>query len=122
MDTKPYTAKNPIIRVFNAFTYSMKGMQAAFKSEAAFRQDIILAIINIGFAFTVPDKYFCIWMVFSSLFLLFAELVNTAIEYIVDRISLERHPLAGSAKDIGSALVFIAILNITFSWLIYWLK
>lgn len=119
---KSFTNKNPFIRIYNAFFYSMKGFKAAFKSEQAFRLNSFVFAINSLFALCVTDKYFCIWLLFCGLFLIFAELINTAVEYIVDRISTERHPLSGSAKDIGSALVFLAVLNLTISWIVYLFK
>jgi diacylglycerol kinase (ATP) len=122
MENKPYTTKNPFKRICNAFIYSMKGFKAAFISEAAFRQDLLLALINIIVAVIFCNKIFIVWFVFTSIFLLFAELINTAIEYVVDRISLEKHPLAGSAKDVGSSLVFLAIVNIVISWSVFLIK
>ncbi len=119
---KSFTNKNPIKRIYNAFFYSMKGFKAAFKSEQAFRINFAIFVINTIVAFTVADKYFCVWFLFCGIFLIFSEFINTAIEYIVDRISTEHHPLSGSAKDIGSALVFLALMNLIASWFIYLFK
>lgn len=119
---KTFTSHNPFIRIRNAFFYSIKGFKAAFKSEQAFRINFFVFILNSLFALSLNDKYFCVWLLFCGIFLIFSELINTAIEYIVDRISAERHPLSGSAKDIGSGLVFLAISNLLISWLIYFIK
>jgi len=119
---KTFTNKNPLVRIKNAFFYSMQGFKAAFKSEQAFRLNSFVFALNSLFALSIVDKYFCIWLLFCGIFLIFAELINTAIEYIVDRISSERHPLSGSAKDIGSALVFLAISNLVISWVVYFIK
>ena len=116
---KTYTTSHPIKRIFNALKYSIKGISAAFKSEAAFRQDCLLVLVNCVALYWVHDKYFFVWLFFSGLFVLFAELINTALEYIVDLITQEHHPLAGSAKDIGSALVFLAIVNLVLSWAVF---
>lgn len=119
---KSFTNKNPLVRIYNAFFYSIKGFKAAFKSEQAFRLNFLIFIINSLCALSISSKYFCVWILFCGIFLIFAELINTAIEYIVDRIGTERHHLSGSAKDIGSALVFLAIVNLIISWLIYFFK
>lgn len=119
---KSFTNKNPFKRIYNAFFYSVKGFKAAFKSEQAFRINFALFIVNSLFALNVHDKYFCVWLLFCGIFVIFSELINTAIEYIVDRIGSERNPLSGSAKDIGSALVFLALLNLSISWAIFLFK
>lgn len=104
-------------RIINAFFYSMKGIKAAFKSEAAFRQEALLAIILIPLAFWLSDtKIELILMVGSVLLLMMMELVNSSIEAIVDRIGPEIHPLSGQAKDIGSAIVFFAMMILALVW------
>ncbi|MDR0319735.1 MAG: diacylglycerol kinase [Rickettsiales bacterium] len=104
-------------RILKAFRYSFKGLVAAFGSEPAFRQEVALFIVAAPIAFFLPVGMVARAALVSSLFLiLMAELVNTAIEVIVDRISLERHPLSGRAKDIGSALVLVAFANAAVVW------
>lgn len=120
---KTFTVDNPFKRIWNATIYSFKGFKSAFKTEAAFRQDLVCFLINTGliayFVFGKADKIWVAWLFFGGLFLLVAELVNTAIEYVVDRISSEVHELSGMAKDVGSAIVFLAVTNLLISWIIY---
>ncbi len=106
-----------IKRIVNAFGYSIEGLKSAYKSEAAFRQDLFLFLINAFCVFYfVKEKHSIIWLLFSGLLILLMELVNTAIEYVVDRIGTEKHELSGRAKDIGSSLVLLAIMNLLWSW------
>lgn len=120
---KSFTDNNPLKRVWNATKYSFKGFKSAFKTEAAFRQDFICFLLNIGliafFVYGKADKIWVAWLFFCGLLLLIAELINTAIEYIIDRISPEIHPLSGMAKDVGSAIVFLAVTNLLISWIIF---
>jgi diacylglycerol kinase (ATP) len=117
---KTYTNKNPLVRIKNAFMYSMKGLTSAFKTEAAFRQDLIIFSLNTIAILFIDDKTFMAILFFAGLFLIFAELINTAIEYIVDLVTTDHKPLAGAAKDVGSALVFLSVINLAACWLIYW--
>ena len=119
---KKFTSENQVKRICNATKYSISGFKSAFQTEAAFRQNCLIFLINTIFSFMVTNTMLSIWFIFCGFFLLFAELINTAIEYIIDRISSEIHPLSGKAKDIGSALVFLALTNLIVSWSIYLLK
>lgn len=106
-----------IKRIFKAFTYSGKGFVSALQSEAAFRQDLLVFIVGVvaSFFFDLTSEQRALMI--SSLFLiLLMELVNTAIESVVDRISDDYHPLSGKAKDIGSLLVLLAFLNAICVW------
>ncbi len=113
----PYKGKTGLRRVWNAFFYSMAGFAAAFKHEDAFRQEAILAVILIPLAFIFSasnvDRAL---MIASVLLVLIVELLNSALEATVDRVSIENHPLAKRAKDIGSAAVFVALLNTAIVW------
>ncbi|MDP2786930.1 MAG: diacylglycerol kinase [Pseudomonadota bacterium] len=101
----------------NAFFYSLEGFGAAWKHEDAFRQESILALIMIPLAFVFADAALeRAMMIASVLLVLIVELVNSAIEATVDRISLENHQLAKRAKDIGSAAVLIALINVLVVW------
>lgn len=106
-----------IKRLIKATGYSWNGLKAAFQSEPAFRIEIFAAPFLILFAllgnYGVTKKAVLIGAVFL---VLIAELCNTAIEAIVDRISEEHHPLSGKAKDVGSAIVFVALLNALLVW------
>lgn len=111
-----------IIRILKAFTYSFDGFVSAFKSEAAFRQDILFCIIAGILAFIMEATAMQrVVMICALLFILFMELVNTAIEAVVDRISDDYHILSKKAKDIGSLLVLLAFIQtfIVFGTVIY---
>ncbi len=104
-------------RIFKAFSYSYDGFMAAYKSEAAFRQDLAVfvlgAILCIFLPIALPAK---LLMVFSLFIILLMELANTAIEVVIDRVGEEYHPLSKIAKDIGSLLVLIAFVNAAVIW------
>ncbi len=107
-----------ISRIIHAFKYSFDGISSAFKSEAAFRQDILLCItaIIVQSFFDIPTTSRII-MIASLLLIIIAELVNTAIETIVDRISPQKHELSKKAKDIGSAIVMLTIFGVAALWI-----
>ena len=106
-----------ITRLINATRYSLSGLAAAWRHEQAFRLDIIACIILIPAALFMPfqhtDKLI---LVLLALLLLVIELVNTAIEAAINRISDEQHELSKIAKDCGSAAVFIVIVMNTVGW------
>lgn len=109
--------KTGINRVIAATGYSIQGLRAAWNHEAAIRQEVIGTIILSGIAFYLPVTYVeCILLISSLLLVIIAELLNSAIEATVDRISEDLHELSGRAKDIGSAAVFVALLLATFIW------
>jgi diacylglycerol kinase (ATP) len=117
MDESPHKGKTGLRRVWNAFFYSMAGLAAAFKHEDAFRQEVILAAILIPLALFLPaSNVGRALLVASVLLVVIVELLNSALEATVDRISIENHPLAKRAKDIGSAAVFVALLNAAIVW------
>ncbi len=107
-----------IKRIMKAFVYSYQGFVAAFKSEAAFRQDLAFCLIFGGIAawLDVPVlHHFLLWA--ALLLILLMELVNTAIETIIDRISNDYHELSKKAKDIGSLLVLLSFIITGLIWL-----
>lgn len=113
----PFKGKTGLTRLVNAWRYSAAGLGAALRHEDAFRQEAILAAILIPAAFFVPTSALGKALLIGSiLFVMIVELINSAIEATVDRISLERHPLAKRAKDIGSAAVLLAIANAITVW------
>ena len=113
----PHKGKTGLKRVWNAFFYSLEGFRAAWKHEDAFRQEMLLALILIPVALLLEHGGLGRAMMISSLLLvLIVELINSAIEATVDRISLENHRLAKRAKDIGSAAVLIALVNVLVVW------
>ena len=100
-----------IKRIIKAFSYSFDGFRAVFKSEAAFRQDLLFCLIcAIGLCFVTINPVMLAIICFLLFFILFAELVNTTIEVIIDRIGEEYHPLSKKAKDIGSLLVLLSFV------------
>ena len=116
-DESPFKGKKGVQRVVNALQYSLAGLRAAFSGEDAFRQEIFLAAVLIPLAFVLPVSGIGrALMVASVLLVLIVELLNSAIEATVDRVSLDRHHLSKRAKDIGSAAVLIALLNVVLVW------
>jgi diacylglycerol kinase (ATP) len=113
----PFKGKTGLRRLINAFGYSVEGFKSAYLHEDAFRQEVRLALILIPLAFYLEDYALNrILMVGSVLLVMIVELLNSAIEAVVDRVSLERHALAKRAKDIGSAAVFVALTNVVLVW------
>lgn len=113
----PHKGKTGLKRVCNAFFYSMDGLRAAFRHEDAFRQEVLLAVLLIPAAlFTPVSGTGKALMIAAVLLVLIVELLNSAVEAAVDRISLENHALAKRAKDIGSAAVFLALVNVPLVW------
>ena len=115
----PYKGRTGLARIWNALLYSLDGLSAAFKHEDAFRQEVLLALVLIPLAIYMPaagsGKAL---MVASVLLVLIVELLNTGIESVTDRISLEDHVLAKRAKDMGSAAVMLSVINVPVVWLL----
>ena len=111
-----------VVRIFYAAKYSWQGLCSSFKHEAAFRQELFLAVILIPTAFWLGDSALEVAILIASvLLLLIVELINTAIEAVVDRHGDEWHELAGMAKDVGSAAVMLALIMVAVVWgLIVW--
>ncbi len=97
--------------------YSLAGLRAAFRHEDAFRQEVLLAAVLIPVALYLPVEHLGkALMIACVLLVIVVELVNSAIEATVDRISLENHQLAKRAKDIGSAAVLVCLVNVAVVW------
>lgn len=108
-----------LTRIINACIISIKGLRATVKTEAAFREELILAAILIPSAFFVGETLTQTALLIFPIFLvLIIELINTGIEHVVDRIGLEHHTLSGQAKDAGSAAVFIGNCMTASIWLL----
>ncbi|MBL8505646.1 diacylglycerol kinase [Methylobacillus glycogenes] len=113
----PYKGKTGLRRLINAFGYSVDGIKAAYRNEDAFRQEVLMAAVLIPLALYLGDDAIArALMIGSVLLVIIVELLNSAIEATVDRISLENHQLAKRAKDIGSAAVLIALINMAVVW------
>lgn len=115
----PFKGKTGIQRILNAAGYSIAGFKSAFKHEAAFRQIVLINLILIptSFFLEVSAAEQAI-MVAVCLLSIIVELLNSAIEAVVDRISLEKHELSKNAKDMGSAAQFISLTIIFSTWAI----
>ncbi|TEW48984.1 diacylglycerol kinase [Psychromonas algicola] len=110
--------KTGFSRVIAATGYSLQGLKAAWAHEAAIRQEVIAAILLSIVAILLPVTHIeRILLITSLLLVVIVELINSAIEAVVDRIGAEKHELSGRAKDIGSAAVFIALLYVAFVWI-----
>ncbi|MDR8524176.1 diacylglycerol kinase [Shewanella fidelis] len=108
-----------IKRVIRATGFSIQGLKSAWKNEAAFRQELVLAAIMLPIALFVDASLVERVLLILALFLvLIVELINSAIEAVVDRISDEHHPLSGQAKDIASAAVFMSLMFCGLTWAI----
>lgn len=116
-EESPFKGKTGVQRVWNAFHYSLAGLRAAFAFEDAFRQEALLAVLLIPASFLLPVSGIGrALMIASVLLVLIVELLNSAIEAVVDRVSLDRHHLSKRAKDIGSAAVLLALINVIVIW------
>lgn len=108
-----------MVRLVRAFGYSMKGFAACFRHEAAFRQEVAVSLVVLPLGLWLGQNGIeRALLVGSWLLVPVVELLNSAIETIVDRCSPEQHELAGRAKDIGSAAVLLAILLAAATWLL----
>jgi diacylglycerol kinase (ATP) len=117
LKASPHKSKSGLLRIWNAVFYSLAGFKAAYRHEHAFRQECLLALILLPAALLMPTSGLGkALMVASVLLVLVVELVNSALEAAVDRISLEQHQLARRAKDIGGAAVFMSLVNVAAVW------
>ena len=115
--TNPHKSKTGLRRIWNALFYSVDGLTSAFKHERAFRQEVMLAAVLIPVALWLPVGGMGKALMIASVMLaLIVELLNSAVEAAVDRISLEKHELARRAKDFGSAAVLLALINVSVVW------
>jgi diacylglycerol kinase (ATP) len=107
-----------VVHLVRAFRYSMAGLRTTFVHESAFRQELLLCAIAMPLGIWLGrNAVERILLVGSLLLVLIVELVNTAIENAIDRVSLERHELAKRSKDAGSASVFVCLILAGFVWL-----
>jgi diacylglycerol kinase (ATP) len=116
-EESPFKGKTGLRRVWNALNYSLAGLRAAYACEDAFRQEVLLSLLLIPASFFLPVTWIGrALMIASVLLVLIVELINSAIEAAVDRVSLDRHHLSKRAKDVGSAAVLLALVNVAFVW------
>ena len=117
IEESPFKGQTGLRRIWNAFSYSLSGLHAAYLNADAFRQESLLAAVMIPIALVLPlSGVGKALMIASVLLVLVVELLNSAIEAAIDRISLDRHRLSKRAKDIGSAAVLIALINVLATW------
>lgn len=113
----PFKGKIGIRRLVNALGYSLDGLTSAWRLEAAFRQVLILAMVGISIAFYLPlEPWAKSLLILTHLIGVIVELINSAIEAAVDHTSLEQHPLAKRAKDLGSAAQLVSLTALALIW------
>jgi len=113
----PKRDRRGIRRLLAATGYSLAGLRAAWRHEAAFRQEVVLALVLAPLAFWLGETSLQrLLLLGSCLLVLVVELLNSAIEAVVDRIGPELHELSGRAKDLGSAAVFLSLLLAAAAW------
>ncbi|MEY4754545.1 MAG: hypothetical protein RJA44_2220 [Pseudomonadota bacterium] len=116
--TNPHKGRTGLDRIVHAAGYSWQGMRGAYRHESAFRQEVWLAALLLPLAFWLGRNWVEIALLTGSVLLvMIVELLNSAVEAAVDRVSFEMHELAGRAKDYGSAAVMIALLLCGGIWL-----
>ncbi|MDP3540813.1 MAG: diacylglycerol kinase [Azonexus sp.] len=117
MSAAEFKGKKGLTRLWNALGYSRDGIAAAWKNEAAFREEILLAAITIPLAFYLGKTGIeRALMVGSIILILIVEILNSAVEAVVDKASPEKHELAKRAKDMGSAAVLFSLINAAAVW------
>ncbi len=125
-EAKPNMKKNTgrgFSHFVKAFGWSLSGLRAALQHEEAFRQELLLCLILIPLGLWITDSGIERALLVGSLLLvLIVELINSAIEAAVDRIGTDMHPLAGQAKNLGSAAVFLSLVNAAGIWLFVLMK
>ena len=106
-------------RVVKAAGFSMRGFRSAWRNESAFRQECVIALILAPCAFLLAANLAqAALLIAATGLVLVAELLNSAVEAVVDRVGHERHELAGRAKDMGSAAVFVSLVIMVATWLL----
>ena len=117
MSTSNKPNRTGISRIIWANKYSWQGMQAAWRNEAAFRQELVLMAFMLPTAFwlgqTAVER---IALIIPLFIVVITELLNSAIEAVVDRVGAEKHTLSGQAKDMGSAAVFFSLVTVAITW------
>ena len=118
-DASTLKSRGGLRRVWNAMRYSVAGLRAAFRHEAAFRQELALGIpMLLLVPFIAPGRWQALLLAGTVVAVWVTELLNSAIEALADTISTERHPLLGRAKDIGSAAVMLVLVFTGVTWMV----
>ena len=114
-----FKSKSGLKRILSALGYSIAGFKSAWRMEHAFRQELFVVIIATIAAFLLPVvAWQKLLLIGVFVLVLIVELINSAIEAVVDRVSLERNPLSKNAKDFGSAAVLLTLLLAAATWLV----
>lgn len=117
LDALSFKGRSGLTRILNATGYSLSGLRAAYRGEAAFRQLVWLNLVLLPLACLLDvSRVERVLLMLTPLLALVVELLNSAIEAVVDRISLNLHPLSKQAKDMGSAAQLLALLIIALTW------
>ena len=117
MSAAEYKGKTGLVRLWNAFGYSRDGLVAAWRNEAAFREELLLAAVAIPLALYLGHNGVDRALLIGSIVvILIVEILNSAVEAVVDKASPEKHELAKRAKDMGSAAVFLSLINAAAVW------
>jgi diacylglycerol kinase (ATP) len=117
--TTPFKSRPGLARVWHAARYSRDGLLAAFRHEAAFRQELAVGLPLVMLAWWIaPDRWLALAMTLSIVAVWLVELLNSAIEALADAVSVEAHPLIKRAKDMGSAAVMLSIAAAALVWLV----
>jgi diacylglycerol kinase (ATP) len=117
MNQSPFKGKTGLQRIWNALHYSLDGLRSAWQHESAFRQELFLGVAMAAVALLLPATVQQRLLLLASLLIvLITELLNSAIEAVVDRVSFESHELAKRAKDMGSAAVLVSLINCLMTW------
>ena len=112
-----HKSKSGLARIGRAFGYSLQGFAAAWRNEQAFRQELLLCLVLLPFALFLPLEILeRVVLIATLLIVLVVELLNSAIEAVVDRVSLDNHDLSKRAKDLGSAAVFLSLVIAGVAW------
>ena len=115
----PHKSKSGLTRIGRALRYSLQGFDAAWRNEHAFRQELILCLVLLPFALFLPLQILeRVVLITALLIVLVVELLNSAIEAVVDRVSLDNHDLSKRAKDLGSAAVFLSLVIAGVTWVL----
>ncbi len=113
------TERRGLKQTYLAFLWSMKGLKAAFRHEASFRLELCLSVVMVPLGLWLGDGAVeKLLLGGSPLFVLSAELLNSAVETVVDLVSPEYHELAGRAKDMGSAAIFMMLMLVGLAWVL----
>ena len=116
-DSPTFKSRDGLRRVWNAMNYSLAGLRAAFRHEAAFRQELALGMLLLLLVpWLAPGRWQALAMVGSVVLVWVVELLNSAIEALADAVSADHHPLLGRAKDLGSAAVMFCLLQVVWVW------